>query len=274
MTKESFGIIAGSGEIPHYLIKELSKLEIPFCVVSINGLFEYSKSDDIKCEEFFIGQVSGIIRFLHSHNVTKICLVGKVEKPKFSDLKVDFKGSVLLAQIGKKKLLGDDNILRSVISFLERQNIAVVSVLDICANLIMGAPGLYTNTKLYKSFEEDLNIAIDVHQSLASFDIGQSLIMQDKRVIGIEGSEGTDNLIKRCGQYIDIKNNKLAILVKFAKKNQDLRVDLPTIGIQTLENMREGNIKVLIVDAKNTLFVNKEKVIEFANKHKILIYGI
>ncbi|MBT4989099.1 MAG: UDP-2,3-diacylglucosamine diphosphatase LpxI [Rickettsiales bacterium] len=274
MKKNFFGIIAGSGEIPHYIINELSAQNTPFCVVSVGGLFKRDNNSEILCNEFSIGQVSGILNFLHSNNVTKLCLVGKVTKPKFSELKVDLKGSVLLAQIGKNKLLGDDNILRTVISFIEKHDIEVISALDICDKLIMQDRGLYTKSKLYKDFEADVNITKDLHHDLAKFDIGQSLIMQDKRIIGIEGSEGTDNLIKRCEPYIDVKNRKPAILAKFAKKNQDLRVDLPTIGLQTLQNMVRANIKILLVDSKNTLFVNKQEVLSFANENKILIYGI
>ncbi|MBL6785187.1 MAG: UDP-2,3-diacylglucosamine diphosphatase LpxI [Rickettsiales bacterium] len=271
---EAFGIIAGGGEIPHHIVNKLNIEKIPFCVVSINGLFVNAKNLNIDCKRFEIGQVSGILNFLNSNNVKKVCFVGRVSKPNFSDVKIDLKGSALLAKIGKNKLLGDDNILRTVIDYIEKHEIKVVSALDICNDLTMSSKGYYTKSKFSKDLTEDIQTLKELHNDLSKYDVGQAIIMQNQRVIGIEGSEGTDNLIKRCKEYIDPKSKHPGILAKFAKQNQDLRVDLPTVGIDTLKNMLNSNLDALVIDFKNTLIVDKSNMIDFANKNNIVIYGV
>jgi DUF1009 family protein len=274
MKSDIIGIIAGNGDLPNLIISDLKKHNIKFCVISICSLFDFSYLDQIPCKAFSIGQVSGMLKFFKHNHVNKIVLAGGVKKPKFSELKVDLKGSVLLSKIGKSKILGDDNILRTVINYLEEQNFEIVSVLDISQDLIMHDVGLYSKTKPYDGFDNDLKIILNIHKKLSEFDVGQSLIIQDKRILGIEGAEGTDNLIKRCKDYIDTKNKNNAILAKFPKATQDLRVDLPTVGLKTIENLLAANIKILLVDSKHTVFVNKNEVLEYANKHKVVIYGI
>ena len=274
MKNDIVGIIAGNGDLPKFIIRDLQANNVKFCVISIGGFFDYTYLTNTSSKSFALGEVSGILKFLKHEKVNKIVLAGGVEKPKFSELKVDLKGSVLLSKIGKSKLLGDDNILRTVIKYFEGHDIEVVSALDISSDLTMQSSGLYTKQKPYKGFEDDISIITDLHRRLSEFDIGQSLIVQDKRVIGIEGAEGTDNLINRCADYVDIKNKKFAVMAKFPKAKQDLRVDLPTIGIQTLDNLIKANIKILLVDSNYTLFINKDEILDFANKNKVVIYGI
>ena len=114
MKNDIVGIIAGNGDLPKVIIRDLQAKNVKFCVISIGGLFDFNYLANISCRSFAIGEVSGILKFLKQENVSKIVLAGGVVKPKFSELKVDLKGSVLLSKIGKSKLLGDDNILRTV----------------------------------------------------------------------------------------------------------------------------------------------------------------
>ena len=106
----------------------------------------------------------------------------------------------------------------------------------------------------------------------SQFDIGQSIILQNGTVIGIEASQGTDNLIKNSSNFIRVK--KEAVLVKLLKVKQDLRADLPAIGLQTLKNCKKSGLSGIAYSANRTIFINKDDVIDFCRKNRMFLYGI
>ena len=270
---ENVCILAAGGDLPHCVIRELLNQKSRFSVISLNGLFDFSDYANIDAENIFIGKVSSVLNFIKKRNIEKICIVGEIAKPKFSELKLDIKGTILISQIGRKKILGDDNLLRTVIDYFAENKISVISVLDICPDIVLGESKIINSNILHKEFLDDLNLVEQLHLEISKFDIGQSIIIQDKRIIGIEAAEGTDNLLKRCAKYIDLKSKNGAILFKLPKIGQELRIDLPTVGIKTLKNMQINNIKILVIDSANTIILDKNNVFDFAKQNKIVIYG-
>ena len=271
MPKKNFGIIAGQGDLPGLIQKHCKENNIRCCFAFIDTkpLFEL-KYPAISAN---IGQVGKILNFFKEHKVTEVILSGGVQKPDFFKLKVDLKGSILLTKILKNKLLGDNSVLTTVISYLENLKYKIISIDELLPNLHL-SKGLNNKIKVPKKLQTDIELGIKLINNLSSFDIGQAVIVQNGRVLAIEAAEGTDAMIARMKNFVEQSNISPAILVKLKKISQDRRVDLPTIGIKTLEGLVLCNIGGIVLDACNTLVIEKEKVVNYAEKNNIFIYGI
>jgi DUF1009 family protein len=266
------GVIAGNGKLPQLIHEYCDKNQIKCYFVFINNKADFNLDND-KHIITQIGKVGKILKFFKKNKVTHILLAGGVKKPNFSTLKIDFHGLLLISKILKNKLLGDNILLSNVINFIEKYNFKVLATDDLLPNMHL-KEGVNNNVKKYKNLDNDINIAVSLFKQISAFDIGQSLIIQNGRIIAIEAAEGTDQMLKRSKDYIEENKNHPAILVKISKKNQDRRADLPTVGIQTIENMYSSSIKILVTDVNNSLIIDKEKLFKIATEKKILIYGI
>ena len=172
-------------------------------------------------------------------------MAGGVTKPNFHKLKVDLKGGILLSLILKNKLLGDNSLLTTIINYLEKFNYKIISVDDLLPNLHLSV-GHNNNCNFDKKLTSNVDFGVELINNLSPFDVGQSVIIQNNRVIAIEAAEGTDNMIKRAKNFIDNNPKTPAILVKL-KKHHKIRVDLPTIGLKTIQNLLNSNIKEVAI---------------------------
>lgn len=266
------GIIAGRGALPQILYKHLKSKNTKVAIAFIgNSNFQTRESEAITAN---FGEVGKIINFFKKSKVTDIVLIGGVTKPKFSELKLDFQAGLLLSKILKNKLLGDNALLSTVISFLEQKSFQVKAINDFLPELL-AQPGDNCTIKCPKKLiNKELSFGQEVINSLADYDIGQAIVTQNNRVLAVEAAEGTDAMLKRVAEFIDKDHKQPALLFKLSKKNQDRRVDLPTIGTNTIKLMLKYQLKGLIIEAHNSLIVNKDEVFALAATHKIFIYAV
>ena len=132
--------------------------------------------------------------------------------------------------------------------------------------------GNQTKIKISNITLKDIEKGKKILKTLSKFDVGQSVVMQNGNVIGIEALQGTDELIKNSYYYLD--KNKKSVLIKMVKVKQNLKVDLPTIGIKTLKNCKKYSISGIAYSANKTLFLKKQKVKEFCYLNNIFLIGI
>jgi UDP-2,3-diacylglucosamine hydrolase len=270
MKNDIYGLILGEGELVEELITKIEKRPQKYFAVYINNNPKHKLKNNEICVP--IGKVGKIINFLEKNKVNKIIFTGAVEKPILSKLTVDFQGAILLTRIIKNKLFGDDNILSNVISYIEEKGFIVISICEILTDL-QYTNDYQNNQKSTEIIQNDINIGRNILNKISEFDIGQSIIVQYGKIIAIEAAEGTDNLIKRSMKYIDVNHKSPAILIKSPKKNQDLRIDIPTIGPNTIQNMIYANIKCLAIDRRNLLIVKKQETYKLAKENNILIFS-
>ncbi len=269
--KEKIGIIAGEGVLPIEICKSLmeSHAEIAICSFrESNEFFEISRIPHLAAS---FGKVQQIIDFFKKHEIQKIILAGSLKRPDFSSLKIDFTGTKLLAEIMKAKLIGDDNLLKIVIQFLEKQNFKIVASQEICPELLMPS-GVLTIKKPTEKNLADIKIATDFLKATSSFDVGQAVIISSGVIIAVEAAEGTDEMIKRS--KIFCHKQKSAILVKTLKINQELRVDLPSIGLQTAVHAKDIGLEGVAISSFGAFLLEKENLIKFANENGLFIVGI
>ncbi len=265
------GIIAGGGSIPQMLINYVKKHQIPYFVLAIEGNADRAAFDEkVNHKWIRIGQAGTGFKFLKDEGVQDVVMIGTIHRPSFSELVPDLRTAAFFTKLGLRAL-GDDGILRALVKEIESENMKVVGIHEIMPDLLV-KQGLLTKTKPDKQAIADIERGIEVDLTLGSLDVGQSVIVQQGLVLGVEGIEGTDELIKRCGGYR--RKGLGGVLVKLRKPTQDMRIDLPTIGTTTIENAHKAGLRGVAVHTGNALIVNEEEVIKLADKYKMFVIGV
>lgn len=266
------GIIAGGGSIPAMLIKYCRAKEINFVALAIEGNADkaFFCGEDFSYKWIRIGQAGSGFKYFSDERVTDVVMIGTIRRPSFFDLVPDLRTTAFFAKIGAKAL-GDDGILRAIVSEIEKEGMHVKGIHEIMPELLI-PQGLLTKHKPSKSDMVDINRGIEVAFALGKLDVGQSVVVQHGLVLGVEGIEGTDELIRRCKDYR--RKGDGGVLVKLRKPQQDMRVDLPTIGTKTIERAHESGLKGVIVHAGNGLIVDQDETVALADKYGMFIMGV
>ncbi len=269
--ERKLGIIAGGGELPQKLLNWCIAHNRPYYALAVHGnADEKYFTPGIAHEWIRIGQAGTGFKRFKEEGVKEIVLIGTIKRPTLSELVPDLRTAAFFAKLGTKAL-GDDGILRALVKEIESEGMKVVGIQEVVPDLLASV-GVLTKKKPDKEDEEDIRRGVEVASTLGKLDVGQSVIVQQGLVLGVEGIEGTDKLITRCAEYK--RKGKAPVLVKLRKPQQDMRIDLPTVGTRTIENARSSGFKGIAVHAGNTLIVNEAEVIKLADKYGMFIKGI
>ncbi len=271
LDKQTIGIIAGGGELPNETIYRCQQQGQSVFVVAFEGHESGLKLDGVPHGVFHLGSVGKAIRALKSAGVSTIALAGRVGRPSLSSLNMDFSALKLLKRLSESRFIGDNFVFTTLIDFLEDNGFKVVGVQDVAPSLL-SPHGVLGKHNADKRMRDDIKIASHILRTMGDLDVGQGAIVQHGLVLGIEAIEGTDALIERCG--ILRKKESGGVLVKLKKPTQDARIDLPTIGVQTVENINKAGLKGIAVEAGASLIVHKEEVINRADELGIALLGV
>jgi DUF1009 family protein len=214
-----------------------------------------------------IGQFGKIINIFNENKCKKVLFAGKVNKPNFSKLKLDFKGIYYIPRIIKASKLGDAAILKEIIKILSQNKIKTENSLKFNPELTL-KKGNYSKIKPNKQDQLDIKKAIKTLNNLGQYNFSQGVVVRNNKIVSIEGKGGTKKMIEKSKSK---KFRNHGVLVKLPKKKQDLRIDLPTIGLKTLKKSKTAGLKGIVVKNKKHVFLDKTKCINFANKNKMFI---
>lgn len=268
---KKLGIIAGGGTIPKMLIEHCQKLKRPFFVLAIEGNADKALIDGSVPHLWIrIGQAGTGFKKLHDEKVEEVIMIGTIKRPSFFDLLPDMRTTAFFAKIGAKAL-GDDGILRALVNELESEGMNVRGIHEVMPELLI-KEGVLGKHKPDKKAITDIRRGVEVALELGRLDVGQAVVVQQGLVLGVEGIEGTDRLLLRCGEYK--RKGEGGVLVKLRKPQQDMRIDLPTVGLRTVQNAAASGLRGIAVHAGNGLIVDQAEVIELANKEGLFIIGI
>lgn len=270
---DRLGIVAGSGDLPISIVRECEKNNIkPFVIV----LKDFAKDVDYKeytHRTLNFGDVGKAISFFRKNKIKYIVFAGAVKKPDLKTIWPDLKGFFLLIKLLKCKIFGDDTILQTAIKFLEKEGFEVLPVDQIVKDIKI-QHGIAGNIELPNDdYMIDIELGVKVLKQIGDLDIGQSIVIQNGIVMGIECIEGTEKLIERCGQ-LKYTTGRKPILVKIKKSKQTRKIDLPAIGEDTISQVKSAGFAGIALDCENGLVINREATISKANKNKIFIYGV
>lgn len=270
-TQKKLGIIAGGTGLPKMLIDHCLDTGREFYVLAIEGNADKAAFTPLIPHKWIrIGQAGTGFKTFADEGVEEVVMIGTIHRPTLSELVPDLRTAAFFAKIGMKAL-GDDGILRALIKEIESENMRVVGIHEVMPELL-AKEGVLTKHKPDKQAEADIERGVEVGLALGRLDVGQSVIVQQGLILGVEGIEGTDELVRRCGTYQ--RKGAAGILVKLRKPQQDLRIDLPAIGTRTIENLHKAGFRGLAVHAGNALMVDADEVIKLADKYGMFIKGI
>lgn len=266
---DRLGIIAGWGELP-FLIARGART----AGVSYIAAIGFQGHTDPKLEECVdelswigVGQLNKLISIFKKANVAHAVMAGKLRHTIiFSNIKFDLRMLALVARLKNRKA---DTILRAIAEEIERDGIRL---LDSTMFLKEALPlkGLLTRTPPSREIAEDTEFGAAVAKEIARLDIGQTVVVKDKAVLAVEAFEGTDETILRGGKL----GKSGAVVVKVSKPNQDMRFDVPVIGIDTVKILKEAKISCLAIEAGKTIILDKEQVLKEADRAKIAIIAM
>ncbi len=259
------GLIFGDTDFPKYILKKIKKKH-RYLIIDLTKKKIFKR--DKNSYSVSIGQFGKIISILKSKNCKKVLFAGKVNKPNFKSIKLDFKGIYYLPKIIKSSKLGDAAILKQIINILKKEKIQTVSSNKFTPEISL-SKGNYTILKPNMSDKKDINCGENALKKSGNFSFVQGAICRDNKIVALEGSGGTQKMIKKVKK---INHLPSGILIKFPKKRQDLRVDLPTIGLETLKQCKSVGLKGIVLKNRLNIFLDKKKSIKFANQNKMFIF--
>jgi UDP-2,3-diacylglucosamine hydrolase len=214
-----------------------------------------------------LGQLGHLIRTFKKREVRQAVMAGTITKKKmFENVLPDLKGLKLMSKLA---VFHDDDILRAVAGELSREGIEIVGSAEYVPELL-APPGCLTRRKPSRSEEDEVRFGWSIAKELGRLDIGQCVVVRRKTVLALEALEGTDQTILRGGKLAVEK----AVVVKVSKPNQDLRFDVPSVGLETIKVMAQVNAAVLAIEAGRTLMFDKLEMVSYADERGISITSL
>ncbi len=265
---KKLGLIAGSGELPAAIAGEARALGYAVIGIALEPLADSSLSlhvDEIKWVN--VGKFGKIIDLLKKFGVTEAVMAGKVSKTLIYKSKIipDLRAVKLLFSLKDRR---DDSILLAIAEELDKEGIRLLDIIRFSSGLL--APeGVLTKKSPSEEEWQDIEFGWGIAKEIGRLDIGQTVVVKNRAVMAVEAIEGTDDAIRRGGKLA----GKDAVVVKVSKPDQDMRFDVPVIGLETIEAMIEVHARVLAFESKKCLILNRDKIIEVSKKAGISILG-
>ena len=264
-SNDPIGLIAGKGKFPLIFAQETKKNHRDLVVIALKeemneDLSPYAKS----VHPISVGKLDAIIKTLKIERVREAAMAGRVEHTKlFSDIVPDFRTTQLLLKIPDRRA---DSILLAVADELKKDGIRLLPSTTFLSHLLP-EPGVLTKSRPNESEKRNIAFGIRMAQGLATLDLGQTVAVKKRAALAVEALEGTDACILRGADL----GGEGIIVVKCSKPKQDMRFDVPVVGLQTIQVMIDCKARVLAVQARKTLLLEKDEMIRRANLAGICI---
>lgn len=268
MQDHPLGLVAGGGQFPLLCARAARRQGRSIVAVAHKGETDPLLSEEVdQIEWVYLGQLGRLIETLKKAGASEAIFAGSITKTRiFKDVRPDLRAINLWRRLGNRL---DDGILRSIAAELEQEGIQVLPSTILLKRLLVPS-GVLTRCKPSEGQWEDIRFGWELAREIGRLDIGQCLVVKDRAVLAIEAIEGTDQTIRRGGQL----GGPGAVVIKVCKPGQDTRFDLPSVGVETIEQMVQVKASVLAVEAGRTLFFDRDSTIDLANRSSIAVVGV
>jgi len=270
-TSPKLGIIAGGGSAPRRVIDACRKQGRDFFVICLEGQADGDTAFDVPHTWLPLGGFGKLRDLIAVQKIAEVVMIGRVRRPSIKELKPDWGTIKVLAKIGFT-LSGDDALLRSIGKTIEREcRVRIIGIQDILGGILLREGSLGSHTPDAQA-KKDIERGVIVARMLGQADVGQSVVVQQGIVLGVEAIEGTDALIARCKEFR--REGPGGVLVKLAKPQQDERYDLPAIGPDTVEAAAKAGLRGIAAEADRSLLIDSDRVKQLAEEKGIFVMGI
>ena len=259
------GIIAGNGVYPKLLADAGRKGGVKKIIAAaFTGETDPILAQYVDSIEWMrVGQLSRLLKFFSEHNVHQAIMAGQIAPKNLFDLRPDWKALLLL---GKLKQRNAESIFAAIANELAGVDVELLPATTFLQESL-ACPGLIAGSRLSRSEEEDVDFGWKIAKEMARLDIGQTVIVKNGTVLAVEAFEGTNEAIRRGGALA----REAAVMVKVAKPNQDMRFDVPVIGVETMRVAADAKLRVIALESEKTLLLEREEINKLANRLGISI---
>ncbi|MCR4918072.1 MAG: UDP-2,3-diacylglucosamine diphosphatase LpxI [Alphaproteobacteria bacterium] len=266
---KKIAIIAGALDLPFYTRDALRKNGWEVFVIGLKNFYDKRLNPDMVIR---MGGGGAAARELKKRNIKKIIFVGALGHPNLSDLRPDWWTFRALFKILRNQR-GYDSMAVALTQIIESRGFEVVAAQDLAPELTFQKAGVLTKAKPSRSDKKNIERAIEVSHTIGAADIGASVVV-DKQVIAVEAAEGTAKMLKRVIEMRKDRKKISGVFAKMTKPGQDLRIDIPAIGVDTVNAVADANLRGIVVNTKTCFVVNKPAVIKRANERGIFIVAM
>ncbi len=263
------GIVAGGGQLPARLVAACRAMGRDVFVLALEGHADRASIVDVPQAWIRLGAAGSGIRILKEQGVEEVVMAGPVRRPSVAELRPDLWTARFFAKLGLKAL-GDDGLLRAVITEIEAEGFRVVGTDDILRDILSDS-GVWGVVQPDAQALSDIARGRQVLQGLGPLDIGQCVVVQQGVVLAVEAVEGTEAMLSRCAALR--REGPGGVLVKGAKPGQERRVDLPTVGVDTVRQASAAGLRGIAVEAGSTLVMGREEMIRAADAAGLFLTG-
>ncbi|MFD1190556.1 UDP-2,3-diacylglucosamine diphosphatase [Phenylobacterium conjunctum] len=271
------GLIAGGGALPVEIANHCAEVGRPLFVVRLRG-FAGPELEEFPGAEVGLAEVGKCIKVLKQAGCEAVCLVGNVSRPDFKALKPDLRGMAILPGVIKAAKHGDDALLRVVLDEFAKEGFVIEGAHEANGSLTLGIGPL---GKVSPKAEHKLDIgrALMVAREIGKLDIGQGAIVCDGLVLAVEAQEGTDAMLRRVAHDIPtaIRGQPGAykgVLAKAPKPIQETKIDMPTIGVATIQRAAAAGLAGVVGEAGRLLVLDRDQVIALADELGLFVFGV
>ena len=269
------GLVAGGGDLPSQVLSAAQEEGHDVTIIALDG---FANSSNFPAPiEMGVAQYGKMLKAFKKQKVTHVCFAGNVKRPDFARLKPDFKGLLNMPGAVKAAKNGDDALLRYILGLFEKEGFEIISPQEICQSLLM-PQGILGAMPLAPGHEEDAKRACEIATKIGALDIGQGAVVCMGVVLAVEAQEGTDAMLARVAELpSEIRGGpdaRKGIMAKMVKPEQELRVDLPTIGPETVRLAVAAGLAGIVAEAGRCFVIEKETVIEIADEAGLFIAGL
>lgn len=266
---KKIALIAGALDFPKEVAASLRKQGYEVFVIGLKNFVDKDFKTDM---EVRLGAAGAAAKAMKQRGIKTIVMAGAIGHPNLSDIRPDWWSVKIVAKV----LLNDrgyGTMFDALLGEIEKKGFKIVGAQDVCKDLIL-PKGTATKTKPNAQDKKDIKRAVELSHIIGKAEIGQAVVV-DKLVLGVEGADGTNALLKRCGEIKkESRNMHSGVMAKMKKPQQDTRVDLPVIGMGTLKSVKEANLKGIVVDAGNCFIAQRKETLAYADKHNIFIEAV
>jgi UDP-2,3-diacylglucosamine hydrolase len=262
---DTLGIIAGNGVYPRLLADAARKAGVNRIIAAaFTGETDPVLAQRVDLIEWMrIGQLNRLLKFFNEHKVHHAIMAGQIAPKNLFDLRPDLKALLLL---GKLKQRNAESIFAAIAGELAGIDVDLLPATTYLEDSLP-SPGVIAGAKLSRREEEDVALGWKVAKEIARLDIGQTVIVKNGTVVAVEAFEGTNEAIRRGGALA----REDAVMVKVAKPNQDMRFDVPVIGVESIRIAAEAKLRVIAIEAGKALLLERDAIVGLADRSKISI---
>ncbi len=270
------GLVLGDTHIGKIIIKKLKKIKKRFIIIDISKQKIFCKESNSFA--LSIGQLGKCISLLNKYKCKQVLFAGRVVKPNFKKIKFDLKALYHLPKIMRETKKGDAYIINFITKLFQKEGFQVISQIKYNPEIVLNK-GCHTKLCPTNDYKKSILEGRKIINNLSLTGTAQGVVVVNDKVIISENFKGTDAMLKKAKRKMQKikfsnKNKRIGLLIKLPKPNQDLRTDLPTVGLSTLKLCSKIGLKGIVVKSKNNIFLDKEKCINLANKEKMFIFAI